>query len=120
MVTVLIADDDVDAWFRVNALLRKHLIKANFVINLAAARQFIEKQVPTLLFFDNHLQDTATPDFIQYVKTKYPQVKIIMINGNAEFPVRFKYKNELCISKPLIPETIERTISKLLYNVSNN
>ena len=113
MTTVLIADDDVDAWFRINALLRKHLIKASFALNLAAARQFIEKQVPALVFLNNHLQD-GTPDFIRYVKTKYPQVKIIIINGNAAFPLRFKFGNQWCISNQLVPETIEHTLKKLL------
>ncbi|MEP6748871.1 MAG: response regulator [Bacteroidota bacterium] len=115
MYNVLIADDDVDSWFQVSALLRKYLIKASFVTNFNAARQHIDKQMPSLLFFDKQLQDHSALEFIRYVKAKYPEAKLIMINNYGERSMGFKSKADLTISKPLIPDIIERAIVKLLY-----
>ena len=84
MYNVLIADDDVDAWFQVNALLRRHFLKASFVTNLNAAKQYIEQHIPSLLFFDRQLQNHSTLDFIKYVRSKYPEAKIIMINAHEK------------------------------------
>jgi len=114
MYNVLIADDDVDAWFQVNALLRRYDIKASVVTNLKAAMRYIDQQTPCLLFFDKQLQDNSTPDFISYIRSKYPQVKIIMINAYRDGSKGFRSGADLIISKPLIPEMIERAIIKLL------
>jgi two-component SAPR family response regulator len=115
MYNVLIADDDVDSWFHVNALLRRYLIKASFVTNFNAARQHIDKQMPSLLFFDKQLQDHSALDFVRYVRNKYPEAKLIMINNYGEGSMGFRSRADLTISKPLIPEIIERAIVKLLY-----
>lgn len=114
MYNVLIADDDVDSWFQVNAMLRRHLLKASFVTNLSAAKQFVEQRIPSLLFFDKQLQDNSTMDFIKYVRSKFPQIKIIMINAHGDGSPGFRSRADLVISKPLIPEIVERAILNLL------
>jgi len=118
MYNVLIADDDVDAWFQLNALLRRYLIKANFVTNFNAAKQYIDRHLPSLLFFDNHLQNHSTIDLIRYVKSKYPYAKIVMINTHAERPNHPALQPDLTISKPLMPDIIEYAIVKLLHGVN--
>ena len=115
MLNVLIADNDVDAWFQVNALLRRYLIKANFVSTLKAARHQIKQQIPSILFVDKQLQDNSALDFISWVKSKYPQVKIIFINIYGEGSAGFRARPDMVISKPLIPDIIERAIVKLLF-----
>jgi DNA-binding response OmpR family regulator len=114
MYNVLIADDDVDSWFQINALLRRYLIKARFVTNLNAARQYVDQETPSLLFFDKQLQDHSALDFIRYVRAKYPLAKIIMMNHYGEGSMGFRSRADLTISKPLIPEVIEEVIIKLL------
>ena len=115
MFNVLIADDDVDSWFQVNALLRRYFIKARFVTNLAAARQYVDQYATSLLFFDKQLQDHSTLDFIRQVKIKYPLAKVVMINNYGQGSMGFRSLADFTISKPLIPEIIERAIIKLLY-----
>jgi DNA-binding NtrC family response regulator len=115
MVNVLIADDDVDAWFRINALLRRYLVKASFVTNFPAARQWIDKHSPTVLFFDKQLQDQSSNDFVRYVRQKYPHVKIVMVDNYGEGSMGFRSRADINISKPFIPEVIERAIVKLLF-----
>jgi len=114
MYNVLIAADDVDAWFKVNALLRRYGIKASFVTNLSAARRCIDQQTPSLLFFDKQLQDKSAMNFTRYLRSKHPQTKIIMVKTYRERSVGFRSGADLVISKPLLPEIIERVIIKLL------
>jgi two-component SAPR family response regulator len=114
MYNVLIADNDVDAWFHVNALLRRYFIKVSFVSNFKAARRYIDQQKPSLLFIDKQLQDNSALDFIRYVRSKYPQAKIIFINTCGEVSTGLRSRADMIISKPLIPEIIERAIVKLL------
>jgi len=112
---MLIADDDVDAWFQVNALLRRHFIKANFVTNLSAAKQIIDRVAPSLLFFGKQLQDHSTPDLIRYARARYPFIKIIMGYSHGDGPAAYKSNADLLICKPLVPEMIERAITNLLF-----
>jgi DNA-binding response OmpR family regulator len=114
MYNVLIADNDIDAWFQVNALLRRYFIKASFVSNLKAARRCIDQQTPSLLFFDKQLQDNSALDFIRYVRSKHSQAKIIFINNCGEDSTGLKSWADLIITKPLMPEIIELAIVKLL------
>ena len=118
MYNVLIADDDVDAWFQLNALMRRYLIKANFVTNFNAAKYYIDRHLPSLLFFDYHLQSHSTIDLIRYVKSKYPYAKIVMINAHAESIGHPGPQPDLTISKPLVPDIVEYAIVKLLHGIS--
>ena len=115
MLHVLIADGDVDAWFRVNALLRRYLVKANLVTSFAAAKQWLDKHTPSLLFFDKQLQDQSAFDLVSYVRSRYPQTKIVMINSFVENNLASAPSADLNISKPFRPELIERTIINLLF-----
>jgi DNA-binding response OmpR family regulator len=115
MYNLLIADADVDAWFHVNALLRRYLVKANFVSNLGVARRRIDKQLPSLLFIDKQLLDISASDFFQYVKANYPKLKIILVNRLGESARRLQAGADLVISKPIVPEIIEQVILGLAF-----
>ena len=71
--------------------------------------------MPSVLFFDKQLQDQSSIDFIRYVRLKYPDVKIVMVDNYGEGSMGFRSRADLNISKPFIPEVIERTIVKLLF-----
>jgi DNA-binding response OmpR family regulator len=115
MYNLLIADADVDAWFQVNALLRRYLVKANFVSNLGLARRRIDKQLPSLLFIDKQLLDNSASDFFRYVKANYPKLKIILVNRLGESARRLQAGADLVISKPIVPEIIEQAILGLAF-----
>ncbi len=112
MYNVLIADDDVDAWFQLNAMLRRHRMKASFVTNLGAARQHVDQHNFSLIFLEKQLKDNSATDFIKYVRAKSPSVKIILIGGHGEELNGLKSRVDMTITKPLIPEIIERTINR--------
>jgi len=113
----LIVDDEVDICFLLSGILRQKQLKPAFVNNLASAREVLQKDTPAILFLDNHLPDGFGLDFIPYVKTHYPQVKIVMITAHDGLIEREKARAEgadLFISKPFTREVIDYAVKNLL------
>jgi two-component system OmpR family response regulator len=113
----LIVDDEVDICFLLSGILRQKNMKPLFVNNLAAAKQSLLQETPSILFLDNHLPDGFGLDFIQYVKKTYPAVKIVMITAHDGLAERKKAHAEgadLFISKPFTRDVIDYAIKKLL------
>ena len=52
------------------------------VATRASAKQSLLQEIPSILFLDNHLPDGFGLDFIKYVKSVYPKVKIVMITAH--------------------------------------
>jgi DNA-binding response OmpR family regulator len=115
MYNMLIADADVDAWFQVNALLRRYRVKVNFVTNLGLARRCIEKEQPSLVFIDRQLLDNAAIDFLRCVKSTYRDAKIVLVNRPGENLPHLPAGADLVISKPIVPEIIESAIVYLAW-----
>lgn len=117
MANALIIDDETDIWVLLSRILRKHNLKTYYVNNLEAATRRLEQEVPAIIFLDNHLPDGFGLDFIQFIKTKYGQVKIVMITGHDIQNDRERALSkgaDSFISKPFSSATIHDTIEKLL------
>jgi DNA-binding NtrC family response regulator len=117
ILKALIVDDEVDICFLLSGILRQKQLNPSFVNNLAGAKESLEKDVPAILFLDNHLPDGFGLDFIKYVKSHYPPVKIVMItahDGLAERKIAQTEGADLFISKPFTREVIDYAIKKLL------
>ncbi len=113
----LIVDDEVDICFLLSGILRQQQLKPAFVNNLQSARESLKQDTPAILFLDNHLPDGFGLDFIDYVKTNHPDVKIVMITAHDGLTERKKAQAsgaDLFISKPFTREVIEYAIKKLL------
>lgn len=113
MYNLLIADADVDAWFRVNALLRSYKVKANFVSNLGEAKCCMENEHPSLLIIDRQLLKDSAGDFFQYIKSTFPAVKTILVNRLGESAGHWQAGADLVICKPIVPEIIESAFVQL-------
>ena len=117
MANALIIDDETDIWVLLSKILRKHNLKTYYVNNLEAATRRLEQDVPAIIFLDNHLPDGFGLDFIQFIKTNYEKVKIVMITGHDIQNGREQALSngaDLFISKPFSSATIHDTIEKLL------
>lgn len=113
----LIVDDEVDICFLLSGILRQKQLQPSFVNNLQNAKESLKQDIPSILFLDNHLPDGFGLDFIQYVKTNYPDVKIVMITAHDGLMERKKAQAsgaDLFISKPFTREVIEYAVQKLL------
>ena len=78
---VLIIEDEADMCLLLNILLNGEEMELDHVKNLVAAEEYLKKQQPTVIILDNNLPDGFGVDFVTYIKTKYPAIKIIMITG---------------------------------------
>lgn len=117
MPNALIIDDETDIWMLLSRILRKHNFSTYFVNNLEAATRRLQQEVPEIIYLDNHLPDGMGLDFIQFIKTQYPQTKIVMITGHSSQADRNKAFNQgadMFLSKPFSSEAIRDTISSLL------
>ena len=117
MANALIIDDETDIWILLSKILRKHNLRTYYVNNLESATKRLEQETPVIIFLDNHLPDGFGLDFIQYVKSNYSTVKIVMITGYDLQSDRNRALNEgadLFISKPFTSETINDSIRQLL------
>ncbi|MEP6748872.1 MAG: response regulator [Bacteroidota bacterium] len=117
MPNALIIDDETDIWILLSNILRKHNLKTYYVNNLEAATKRLGQEVPAIIFLDNHLPDGFGLDFIRYIKSNYPQTKIVMITGYDLQEDRARALSEgadLFISKPFTSNIINATIKKLL------
>ena len=78
---ILVVEDEGDICLLLELLLVGKKMIVDHVHTLTAAKEFIEKEQPTLVLLDNRLPDGLGIDFIGYLKQAYPQIKIIMITG---------------------------------------
>jgi DNA-binding NtrC family response regulator len=77
----LIIEDEADMCLLLNIMLDGDKVELDHVKNLSNAREYLEKEQPSVVLLDNKLPDGYGVDFISYIKKHYPSIKIIMISG---------------------------------------
>jgi two-component system, OmpR family, response regulator len=114
---VLIVDDELDICYLLSGVMRQRNFRAGFVTSLSDASIALRTDTPTFLFLDNRLPDGYGLDFIPYVKTNYPDIKIVVITAHDSLHDKnraFAGGADLFISKPLNRELVNRAIDQLL------
>jgi DNA-binding NtrC family response regulator len=114
---VLIIDDELDICYLVSSMLKQRNLRPSFVNTLADATTALQAEMPSLLFLDNHLPDGFGLDFIPFIKSNYPEVKIIMItahDGVTERTTAYRHGVDFFIAKPLTRKLINDAVDKLL------
>jgi two-component system, OmpR family, response regulator len=80
---ILIVEDEGEMCLLLNILLTDGELELEHVKNLAAAGEYLSKEQPSVVILDNNLPDGYGVDYISYIKSNYPSIKIIMITGYA-------------------------------------
>ena len=80
---ILIVEDEGEMCLLLNILLTDGELELEHVKNLAAAREYLSKEQPSVIILDNKLPDGYGVDYISSIKKNYPSIKIIMITGYA-------------------------------------
>lgn len=112
----LIIDDEYDICFLLSRILRTNNLTVEFVNSLEGGRVLLEKFNPGVIFLDNHLPDGFGIDFIDYVKNKYPNTKVVMVTAHDTSEDRQKALQkgaDLFISKPFSAAQIKAAIDKV-------
>lgn len=113
---VLIVDDEPDARFLIERILRKRNCKTVFAKNLSEATRAMESETPSLIFLDNSLPDGRGIDFIPFLKENYPDTRVIVITANDNLfdkNIAFQKGADDFLGKPLSLELINRTLDDI-------
>ena len=116
MSNVLIIDDEIDICYLLSGILKHKNLQPNYVNSLSGAIDALKKQRPSIIFLDNHLPDGLGIDFISYVKTNYPDTKIIMITAHDTPEDRTKAVQQgvdMFLGKPFTKDAITSALNKL-------
>jgi DNA-binding NtrC family response regulator len=112
---VLVVEDEGEMRLVLDMVLHDKKIQLDFVNNLLAADEYLQKQKPSLVLLDNKLPDGFGVDFIGYIKKKYPSIKIIMISGfGSARDVALANGADMFFEKPFPLDEFYETIDRLI------
>ncbi len=117
ILKVLIIDDEADICYLLSTLLKQKNLDADYVNTLTDAAVALKNTTPEIIFLDNHLPDGLGMNFIEYIKSHYPAIKIVMITAHDTAADRQKALSEgadYFISKPFTRDMIYKTVEQLL------
>jgi len=113
---ILIIDDEPDICFLLKNILQRRELETQYVNRLEEAKQALMDMKISLVFLDNHLPDGLGIDFLNYLKTHYPAIKIIMITAHDTPEDRNKAMQrgvDMFLSKPFTRDTINFAVDKI-------
>ncbi len=113
---VLIVEDERDMCLLLNIILNGEEMELDHVNTLLAADEYLQKQQPAVIILDNKLPDGFGVDFITYIKSKPPLIKIIMISGfdAAAKDVAMENGADIFLPKPFTRDQLYQSIKSLL------
>ena len=117
---ILIVEDEGEMCLVLNILLSDENLELEHVKTLAAAGEYLETHQPSIVILDNKLPDGYGVDFISFLKTRYPSIKIIMITGydpSAE-DVALENGADIFLEKPFTKQQLFESIKTLLSQES--
>jgi DNA-binding response OmpR family regulator len=113
---VLLIEDEGEMCLLLNLILNQEGLNIEHVKTLADANAYFEKKLPALILLDNRLPDGFGLDYVSYLKTKYPWIKIILISGvdaaAADFALEIGADDFL--SKPFTRAKLLESVNTLL------
>lgn len=115
---VLIIEDETDICYLLSNILKTKDLDTSFVTNLKSAHEFLHVNEPDIIFIDNHLPDGYGMDYIPFLKTKLPLVKVVMLTAYdtiLEKNMAIKRGANHFIGKPFNKDMIYSTIDILLH-----
>jgi len=112
---VLVVEDEGEMGLLLNLILSEKDLELDYVNNLLAADEYLQKEKPSIIILDNKLPDGFGVDFINYLKKKYSDVKIIMISGFASArDVALANGADMFFEKPFTKNELSESIDKLV------
>ncbi|MEJ7625470.1 MAG: response regulator [Ferruginibacter sp.] len=116
ILKVLIIDDEKDICYLLSTLLKQKNLETDYVNSLTDAALALKKDIPEIVFLDNHLPDGLGLNFIEYIKNHYPSIKIVMITAHDTADDRKRALKEgvdYFIGKPFTRDMIYKTVEQL-------
>ncbi|MGZ3837201.1 MAG: response regulator [Flavisolibacter sp.] len=113
---VLIIEDEGDMCLLLNIMLNGKEMELEHVKSLTAAEEILQKERPSVVILDNKLPDGFGVDFISFIKSNYPSIRIIMISGydGAAKDVALENGADLFLEKPFTKDQLYQAIKSLM------
>ena len=112
---VLVVEDEGQIGLILNMILSDRKFELDYVNNLLAADEYLEKEKPSVIILDNKLPDGYGVDYIGQIKKKYPSIKIIMISGfSAAEDVALENGADVFIEKPFSKAKVNEALDHVL------
>ena len=113
---VLIVEDEGEMCLLLNIILDSKKMELDHVKTIQNAIEYLELKKPSVVILDNRLPDGYGVDFIGYIKSNYPGIRIVMISGygNAAKDLALANGADLFIEKPFRREEIRDSVNNLL------
>ena len=112
---ILVVEDEGEMRLVLDMILNEGKFQLDYVNNLLAADEYLQKQEPSIIILDNKLPDGFGVDFISYLKKKYPAIKIIMISGFATArDVAMENGADMFLEKPFTLKEFYEAINQVL------
>ena len=113
---VLVVEDEGEMGLLLNLILSERDFELDYVNNLLAADEYLQKEQPSVVILDNKLPDGFGVDFIGYIKKKYPSIKIIMISGfGSARDVALENGADMFFEKPFSKDQLYNSIETLVH-----
>ncbi len=111
----LIIDDESDICFLLSSILRQKNIQTVFAGSLSETDQIIESADDSFgyIFIDNHLPDGLGSTYIEKIRHRFPDSRLIMITAhdtNSERQKAVKNGVDYFIGKPFSKKIILQTL----------
>jgi len=113
---VLIVEDEGDMCLLLNIILTGKNLELDHVKNLAAAKEYLQNETPSIVILDNKLPDGFGVDHIPFIKKSHPSTRIIMISGfdGAAKDVAIENGADVFLEKPFNKEQLFSAIMSLI------
>jgi DNA-binding response OmpR family regulator len=113
---ILAVDDDGEIGLVLEMILNGKEFELDYVNSILSADEYLEKRKPSLIILDNKLPDGFGVDFINYIRKKYPSIRIIMISGFSSVKdVALENGADVFLEKPFSLDQLNEAIDKLLH-----
>ena len=113
---ILIVDDEGDVCYLLSKLLKERGMEFEQVNTIGQAETFLMEKTPDILFLDHNLPDGQGINFINNVRDKYPDVKIVLITAHDNLITRnraLRNGADIFLSKPFTSKQVFDAIEKL-------
>ncbi len=113
MKKILVIDDDRDICLLLNRFLTRRGYEVIEMYTGKKALVWLESNEPNLVMCDYRLGDMDAMELLTNIKTKYPDVPVIIITGYSDMRTAVKVMKMGAydyITKPLLPDEIMHTI----------
>ena len=112
---MLVVEDQGEMCLILDLILSERKFESDYVSNLLDADEYLQKNKPSVIFLDNKLPDGYGVDFITYVKSKYPLIKIIMISGfGTARDVALENGADVFLEKPFSLDNVNQAIDQVM------